>query len=125
MMRILSIMALLIAALSFDTRATRAAEGPWCANINIGTGNVYEDCQYYSFEVCQPVILAGNRGFCNVNPRWVGPRQTAACGKDERSDTDLRPLPWLHWAFASGYRIGLGGRHRSAIYPTDAGVAQG
>ena len=81
MMRILSIMALLIAALSFDTRATRAAEGPWCANINIGTGNVYEDCQYYSFEVCQPVILAGNRGFCNVNPRWVGPRQTAACGK--------------------------------------------
>jgi hypothetical protein len=73
MMRTLSIVALVIAAVSFDTRATRAAEGPWCANINIGTGNVYEDCQYWSFEACQPNVLAGNRGFCNVNPRWVGP----------------------------------------------------
>jgi hypothetical protein len=73
MMRILSIAALVIAAVSFNVGAPRAAEGPWCANINIGTGNVYEDCQYWSFEACQPNVLAGNRGFCNVNPRWVGP----------------------------------------------------
>jgi hypothetical protein len=73
MMRILSIAALVIAAVSFNVGAPWAAEGPWCANINIGTGNVYEDCQYWSFEACQPSVLAGNRGFCNVNPRWVGP----------------------------------------------------
>jgi hypothetical protein len=71
--RILSITVLAIAAVSFDARGARAAEGPWCANINLGTGNVYEDCQYYSFEACRPIILAGNRGFCNLNPRWVGP----------------------------------------------------
>lgn len=73
MTRILSITVPAIAAVSFDTRGARAAEGPWCANVDIGTGNVYADCQYYSFAACQPHILAGNRGFCNLNPRWVGP----------------------------------------------------
>ena len=73
MTRTLSIVALVIAAVSFNAGTTRAAEGPWCANVDIGTGNVYADCQYYSFEACQPHVLAGNRGFCNVNPRWVGP----------------------------------------------------
>jgi len=81
MMRILSIVALVIAVVSFDARATRAAEGPWCANINIGTGNVYEDCQYWSFAPCQPTIPAGNRGFCNVNPRWVGPPPSQSARK--------------------------------------------
>jgi hypothetical protein len=33
MMRILSITVLAIAAVSFDARGARAAEGPWCANI--------------------------------------------------------------------------------------------
>jgi hypothetical protein len=73
MMRILAIAALVIAAVSFNAGASRAAEGPWCANINIGTGNVYEDCQYWSVEACRANVLAGNRGFCNLNPRWAGP----------------------------------------------------
>jgi hypothetical protein len=81
MMRILSIVALVIAVVSFNAGATRAAEGPWCANINIGTGNVYEDCQYWSFAACQPNVLAGNRGFCNVNPRWVGPPPSQSARK--------------------------------------------
>ena len=78
-MRILSIVTLVTAAVSFHAGTTQATEGTWCANINIGTGNVYEDCQYWSFEACQPTVLAGNRGFCNVNPRWVGlpPNQRA------------------------------------------------
>jgi ABC-type antimicrobial peptide transport system permease subunit len=38
MMRILSITVLAIAAVSFDARGARAAEGPWCANINLGRG---------------------------------------------------------------------------------------
>src|SRR5262245_37377873 len=93
---------------------TQAAEGPLCANINIGTGN--EDCQYWSFEACQPNVLAGNRGFCNVNPRWVGPRQTSARGKSGPSPTIERLLPRLHWGRAFGYRFALGGRHRSVIW---------
>jgi hypothetical protein len=46
-----------------------------------GTGNVYEDCQYYALEACVPNVLAGNRGFCNVNPRWVGPQPRMRVGR--------------------------------------------
>ncbi len=45
-------------------------EAPWCAVINIGTGEMYWDCQYQTFEACAPNVIAGNRGFCNVNPRY-------------------------------------------------------
>ena len=72
-MRIALIAAVMIAAMSFDARPVKAQEGPWCAIISVGPGAVYEDCQYYSLEACRPHILAGNRGFCNPNPRWIGP----------------------------------------------------
>jgi Protein of unknown function (DUF3551) len=71
MMRIVLAAGVFIAALSFDARPVKATEGPWCAFISLGTGGVYEDCQYRSFEECRPNVLAGNRGFCNPNPRWV------------------------------------------------------
>lgn len=80
MMRILPVAAALTAFLIFDAAPVRAVEGPWCAFINVGTGNVYEDCQYYSLAACVPTVLAGNRGFCNVNPRWVGPPPRAPAG---------------------------------------------
>jgi len=53
-----------------------AGNAPWCAVINIGQGTVYWDCQYPTFEACYHLgnILAGNRGFCNLNP-WPGPSQ--------------------------------------------------
>jgi len=44
------------------------AQAPWCAVITIGEDSVYWDCRYSSFEHCRPNVLAGNRGFCNVNP---------------------------------------------------------
>lgn len=94
MMRILSIAAPVIAAVPFNAGATRAAEEPWCANINFGTGNVYEDCQYWSLEACQPNVLAGNRGFCNVNPRWVSPPP------DQRARKRWA-IPYLLGAFAT------------------------
>jgi len=49
------------------------ARAPWCAVINLGTGSVYWDCQYRSFEDCyhRGVVLAGNRGFCNPSPYYV------------------------------------------------------
>ena len=71
MMRIVLAAGVVIAAMSFDVRPVKATEGPWCAFISLGTGAVYEDCQYRTFEECRPNVIAGNRGFCNQNPRWV------------------------------------------------------
>ena len=69
--------AALTAATSFGSSPSHASgDAPWCAVINIGTGTVYWDCQYPTFEACYHLgnILAGNRGFCNLNP-WPGPSQ--------------------------------------------------
>ena len=69
--------AALAVATLFGTSTSRAyGDAPWCAVINIGKGTVYQDCQYRSFEDCyrRGNILAGNRGFCDVNP-WPGPSQ--------------------------------------------------
>jgi hypothetical protein len=79
MTRILMISGAVIAAMSLypaSFNAARAAEAPWCAFIAVAHGAVYEDCQYYTFESCRSVVLAGNRGFCNHNPRWTGPVPT-------------------------------------------------
>jgi Protein of unknown function (DUF3551) len=55
----------------FGTSASRAyGDAPWCAVIDL-KGDVYWDCQYRTAEACSNVI-AGNRGFCNLNP-WPGP----------------------------------------------------
>ncbi|HZP69305.1 MAG TPA: DUF3551 domain-containing protein [Pseudolabrys sp.] len=48
-----------------------AAEAPWCAVISTSEDSVYWDCQYRSFEECQPHVLAGNRGWCNPSPYYV------------------------------------------------------
>ena len=79
MTRILLIAGAAIAAMTFypmSFNAAQAAEAAWCAVISLGPGAVYEDCQYRTFEACRPVVLAGNRGFCNQNPRYVGPVAT-------------------------------------------------
>ncbi len=61
------------AAMGFNVPASWAfGDAPWCAVINLGTGEAYWDCQYRTVEECVPNVLAGNRGFCNVNP-WPGP----------------------------------------------------
>ena len=76
MTRILLIAGAVITAVSFyptSINTAQAAEAPWCAFISVAQGAVYEDCQYYTFESCRSVVLAGNRGFCNHNPRWTGP----------------------------------------------------
>jgi hypothetical protein len=67
--------AALAAATSFGTSPSQAfGDAPWCAVINIGAGTVYWDCQYRTVEECVPNVIAGNRGFCNLNP-WPGPTQ--------------------------------------------------
>ena len=47
------------------------AEAPWCAVHGFGRNGAYWDCQYRTFEQCVPTIIAGNRGFCNPNPRYL------------------------------------------------------
>jgi hypothetical protein len=68
----------LISATWFGTSPGHAAYGdaPWCAVINFGRG-VYWDCQYQTEEQCAPNVIAGNRGFCNLNP-WPAPARPLA-----------------------------------------------
>jgi hypothetical protein len=64
------------AAISLGVSASHAGTygyAPWCAVMNIGAGTVTWDCEYRSAEECVPHILAGNRGFCNMNPSFVPP----------------------------------------------------
>lgn len=58
---------LLCFALS-PAKAQTYGNAPWCAVRELGTGEVQWDCQYYSAAECAPTVIAGNRGFCNVNP---------------------------------------------------------
>ena len=62
-----------LAGMFFGLHPAQAYEAPWCAMIQKGTGSVYWDCQYHSFEDCyrRGNILAGNRGFCNASPYYV------------------------------------------------------
>jgi hypothetical protein len=71
--RLMLAFAAVAAALCFNIPASRAfGDAPWCAVINIGAGEVEWDCQYRSVEECRPNVIAGNRGFCNMNPAWPG-----------------------------------------------------
>jgi hypothetical protein len=72
MRRIILIATVCASAMLADARLVRAAEMPWCAFIAVAEDAVYEDCRYRTFEECYPNVLAGNRGFCNRNPRWTG-----------------------------------------------------
>ena len=67
----------LAAATSFGTSTSRAyGDAPWCAVVD-RKGEVYWDCQYRTFEACYPNVIAGDRGFCNLNP-WPGPSNPVA-----------------------------------------------
>lgn len=61
------------AALALGISAAAAGtfgNAPWCAVQNLGAGDMTWDCEYPSAEACAPFVTAGNRGFCNINPRW-------------------------------------------------------
>lgn len=77
-MRLTIAIAAFALAMCFNIPAGRAGFGdaPWCAMINKGTGEVYLDCQYRTFEECRSAAAA-DRGFCNVNPA-PGPSVPAA-----------------------------------------------
>jgi hypothetical protein len=62
-------------------------DAPWCAVIAATDGGVVWHCYYHSVEECQPHVLAGNRGFCNVNPYGSHPAasQTAPRRRKHRT----------------------------------------
>ncbi|MFZ0147564.1 MAG: hypothetical protein WAM72_04310 [Xanthobacteraceae bacterium] len=73
----------IVAATWFGTSSGRAYGGaPWCAVYSIGK-DAYWDCQYRTVEECVPNVIAGNRGFCNLNP-WPGPTNAIVCKHQKR-----------------------------------------
>ena len=73
MMRLTFAGVAILAGVFFGLTA-QAYEAPWCAVIELSKGSAYWDCQYRSFDDCyrRGNILAGNRGFCNSSPYYVG-----------------------------------------------------
>jgi hypothetical protein len=64
----------LVAATWFGTSSSRAyGDAPWCA-VKTLSGDVYWNCQYRTIGECAPNVVAGDRGFCALNP-WPGPSQ--------------------------------------------------
>jgi hypothetical protein len=59
-------------------RAQYYGDAPWCAVMELGEGDVQWDCEYNSVEACVPNVLAGNRGFCELNPYGSNARQGSA-----------------------------------------------
>ena len=61
------------AAICLEIRPSSAqyyGDAPWCAVVSVGTGSVVWYCYYRSVEECAPNVVAGSRGFCNLNPYW-------------------------------------------------------
>ena len=85
MTRTILVAAAALTSLSLSPGHVKAAQAPWCAQIETGPGSVYWDCQYHSFEDCyrRGNILAGNRGFCTPSPYYVA-------GYAEQSQTRKR-----------------------------------
>jgi hypothetical protein len=71
MTRLLCAAAIAVAGLGLDQRPVAASEAPWCAVLSFGWAGVIWDCQYRSVEECAPTVVAGNRGSCSPNPRYV------------------------------------------------------
>jgi len=66
----------LAAAIAFAITPSQAAtwgHAQWCAVTNNGGDNLMWECVFDTVEECQPFILAGNRGFCSLNPDWRKP----------------------------------------------------
>jgi hypothetical protein len=56
------------AAMGFSVSASYAyGDAPWCAVVNVGKGVTW-NCYYQTVDQCIPNVIAGNRGFCNLNP---------------------------------------------------------
>lgn len=76
MMRIGLAIAALAIMVCFDAPSSHAqiyGNAPWCAVMEVGSGEVQRDCEYASLQECAPNVIAGNRGFCQMNLYFVAP----------------------------------------------------
>jgi Protein of unknown function (DUF3551) len=71
-MRRWAAVAVIVAALTSVPGAALARGGRWCAESNAGWWTI-RDCSYMTLQQCIPYVIAGNRGFCNLNPDYTGP----------------------------------------------------
>jgi hypothetical protein len=73
MIRRMALAAILFVFLALGAQPARS-EGTarWCAVYSVSGGNVREDCNYRTIEACRKNIVAGDRGTCNMNPRYSG-----------------------------------------------------
>lgn len=71
---VLGALAVVAGATFFNVPAANAGAGNnrWCAVYRIGS-DTFETCDYPTIEACRPFVIAGNRGVCNENPRFVEP----------------------------------------------------
>jgi len=79
--RLTTAVAAVAAVLCLQVSASQAqyyGDAPWCAVLQIGTGSVTWHCYYRTVDECVPNVLAGNRGWCNVNPYFTASRAPAA-----------------------------------------------
>jgi hypothetical protein len=53
--------------------AATFGDNKWCAVSNDGGDAINWNCQFDTVDDCSPAILAGNRGFCAINPYWRPP----------------------------------------------------
>jgi hypothetical protein len=66
---------MLVCGFSLCDKASALTLGhaPWCAVAETSPGNMEWDCDFQSAAECAPHVVAGNRGFCNMNPYWQPP----------------------------------------------------
>jgi len=67
--------AALAAALWYGTSSSRAYGDAPRRAVKTLSGDVYWNCQYRTVGECAPKVVAGDRGFCALNP-WPAPSQT-------------------------------------------------
>jgi len=82
-MQFMLIVVAVTAAVLFDVPASQAFQGPWCAGTNRGSGAFVYDCSMRTLEQCVSEVIAGNRGFCNLNPYYRGPEALSVAGQAE------------------------------------------
>jgi Protein of unknown function (DUF3551) len=84
MLRILLAAAAIMPVMSIGSRPALAyGDAPWCTVTIEGPG-IHQECEYSSIEECQSHVIAGNRGFCNQNPRYHGPAKRRSSPRHRR-----------------------------------------
>jgi hypothetical protein len=61
------------------------------------------DCRYRTVEECVPNVIAGNRGFCNLNPRGPGPASPAQPPQAAFQTSRFEPLRRRAIAHLNGF----------------------